>query len=64
MATNDPTEKLLRRVETRAMVREDLLTVLRALLGTIAIFGAIVALLLAVVIGAILFATVMNIVAG
>lgn len=64
MRATDPTERLLRRVEARAEVREDLCAAVRGVLGTIAIVGVIVSLLLAVLVGAIGFATIMSMLAG
>ncbi len=60
MAAQEHTERLLRRVETRAALRAELGAVARGILGTAAIFLGITGLLLAVIIGAILFARVLN----
>ncbi len=60
MAAQGQIDRLLRRVESRALVREELGDIVRGVFGTAAIVAGIVGLLLAVLIGAIVFATVMN----
>ena len=61
MAAQEQIDRLLRRVESRAAAREELGDIVRGAFGTAAIVAGIVGLLLAVLIGAIVFATVMNI---
>ncbi len=53
-------ERLLRQVETRVEVKEQLKDTARGLLGTALIFGGIVALMALMLAGAIAFATVMR----
>ncbi len=53
-------ERLLRQVETRVEVKEQLRDTARGLLGTVLIFGGIVALIGLMLAGAIAFATIMT----
>ncbi len=53
-------ERLIRQVETRAEVKEQLKDTARGLLGTALIFGGIVALMALMLAGAIAFATIMT----
>jgi len=55
-----PVERLIRQVETRVEVKQQLKDTARGLLGTALIFGGIVALLGIMLAGAMLFATVMS----
>jgi heme O synthase-like polyprenyltransferase len=61
MAAQEQIDGLLRRVESRAIAREELGAIVRGVFGTVAIVAGIVGLLLAVMIGAIVFAIIMNI---
>lgn len=61
MSTNEPAvDRLLRQVETRVALKEDLLAVVRGVAGTIAIFGAIVLLITLVMAGAMAFAALVQ----
>ncbi len=53
-------ERLIRQVETRAEVKEQLKDTARGLLGPALIFGGIVALMALMLAGAIAFATIMT----
>ncbi len=60
MAASEQIDRMLRRVEARSAVRAELSAVARGIFGTAAIFVAIVSILLLVMVGAIVFATVMS----
>lgn len=61
MSTDEPAvDRLLRQVETRVALKEDLLAVLRGVAGTLAIFGAIVLLITLVMAGAMAFAALVQ----
>ncbi len=60
MPASEQIDRILRRVEARAAMREELGAVARGIFGTAAIFIGIAGLLLAVIVGAILFATIMS----
>lgn len=53
-------ERLLRQVETRVEMKEQLRDTARGLLGTVLIFGGIIALMGLMLAGAIAFATLMT----
>ena len=55
-----PVERLIRQVETRVQAKEQLGDIARGLLGTALIFGGIVGLMVLMLLGAILFATVLE----
>ena len=55
-----PVERLIRQVETRVQAKEQLGDIARGLLGTALIFGGIAGLMILMLLGAILFATVMT----
>lgn len=54
-------DELLRRVEARAALKDDLRAAVRGIAGTAAIFAAIIGIMLLMMIGAIAFASVMEI---
>ncbi len=60
LAAHEQIDRMLRRVESRAAMRAELGAVARGIFGTAAIFIAIVSILLLVIVGAIVFATVMS----
>ncbi len=53
-------DRLIRQVESRVAIKEDLLAVVRGVAGTIAIFGAIILLVTLVIVGAMTFAAVVQ----
>ncbi len=55
-----PVDRLIRQVETRVQAKEQLGDIARGVLGTALIFGGIVGLMVLMLLGAILFATVMT----
>ena len=55
-----PVERLIRQVESRVAMKEQLKDTARGLLGTALIFGGIVALMGMMLAGAIIFATVLT----
>ncbi len=56
----EPVDRLLRQVETRVEVKQQIGDIARGLLGTALIFGGIVLFMVMMLVGAILFATVMS----
>ncbi len=55
-----PVDRLLRQVETRVEAKQQIGDIARGLLGTALIFGGIVLFMVMMLVGAILFATVMS----
>lgn len=53
-------DRLIRQVENRVALKEDLLAVLRGTAGTIVIFGAIILFVTLVIAGAIAFAAIVQ----
>ncbi len=53
-------DRLIRQVENRVAIKEDLLAVVRGVAGTIAIFGTILLLIILVIVGAMTFAAVVQ----
>lgn len=56
-------DRLIRSIESRVRVKEELAATVRGLVATAVIVGAITGLLLAVVVGAIFFATALQLLA-
>ncbi len=53
-------DRLIREVENRVAIKEDLLAVVRGVAGTVVIFGAIILLITLIMAGAITFAAVVQ----
>jgi hypothetical protein len=53
-------DRLIRQVENRVALKEDLLAVLRGTAGTVVIFGAIILFVTLVIVGAIAFAAIVQ----